>query len=275
MRTTKLLLFGMLFSLLAVGCSKEENTVPAAPVNSEEVAANAQMDNISDDVLQIAESQSNQEPAGRSTAEAQNFLTECATVTTVQSGSTWTRTIDFGTTNCALYNGNMVRGKIIITFTNDFAATTRTISYAFEDFYHNDRHVEGNRTVVKTRLSNNHPQATIALDLTVTTPQGAVYHRTGQRVREFTEGYDTPLILWDNVFSITGSWATTLPGGNISTATISTPVIVRWNCIHIVSGIITFTRNTNTAVLDYGDGECDNLATVTINGVVHPITLGN
>lgn len=275
MKTTKLLFFGTLFSLLAVGCSKDEDTVPVAPVNSEEVAANAQMDNISDDVLQITESQSNQEPAGRSSAGVQNFLTECATITTVQSENTWTRTIDFGTTNCALYNGNMVRGKIIITFTNDFVATTRTISYAFEDFYHNDRHVEGNKTIVKTRLSNNHPQATIALDLTATTPAGAVYQRTGQRVREFTEGYDTPLILWDNVFSITGNWATTLPNGNISTATISSPVTVKWNCIHIVSGIVTFTRNLNIAVLDYGDGECDNQATVTINGVVHRITLGN
>ncbi len=38
---------------------------------------------------------------------------------------------------------------------------------------------------------------------------------------------------------------------------------------------ITLTTNGNggTIVLDYGDGVCDNLATITINGVEYEITL--
>ncbi len=275
---TKKLLLGAFLSLIVVSCSKENNTNSSAtPITSEEVASNLKIDNIADDVLQIAESQSNETEAGRSTAGVESFLSNCvAGITTTQSGSTWTRTVDFGDVNCSLYNGNMVRGKIIITFTNDFTAATRTISYAFENFYHNDRHVEGNRTVVKTILPNHHPQATISLDMTLTTPEGAVYHRTGQRVREFTEGYNTPNILSDNVFSVSGNWSTVFPNGNTGTATISSPVIIKWSCEHpLVSGVINYARNNHTAVLDYGNGDCDNHATITINGVVHDITFGN
>ena len=265
--------FGMLLSLLIISCNKDENQIASPTNNAQEVADNAKIDNVSDDVLQIVESQSNETTAGRSIYKTQSFLSDCATVNTVQNGNTWTRNIDFGSANCSLFNGNTVRGKIILTFTNDFTATTRTISYAFDNFYHNNRQVEGNRTVVKTILPNNHPQATISLDMTVTTPAGGVFHRTGQRIREFTAGYQTPYVLSDNEFSITGNWTTTLPSGNAHTATINTPVIVKWDCTHIVSGNITFVRPNGNAILDYGSGDCDDQATVNINGVVYAITL--
>ena len=43
----------------------------------------------------------------------------------------------------------------------------------------------------------------------------------------------------------------------------------------IVSGIITIVRNGNTATLDYGDGTCDNLAVLTVNGNQYNIIIGN
>jgi len=269
---TKILFLSLLL-MLAIGCNKDDDNNNDSSSTSEEIASAAKIDNISDDVLQIVESESDESQAGKIAETTESFLSDCVTITTQQSGNAIVRTLDFGTTNCALFNGNLVRGKIILTFNNDFDAATRTISYAFDNFYHNDRHVEGNRTVVKTILSNGHPQATIDLNLTVTTPNGGVYLRTGQRVREFTEGYNTPNILIDNVFSITGSWTTTLPTGNVQVATITSAVIAKWNCMHIVSGTINFTRNGNVAVLDYGNGTCDDDATITINGTIHQVHL--
>jgi hypothetical protein len=43
----------------------------------------------------------------------------------------------------------------------------------------------------------------------------------------------------------------------------------------LVQGIITFTKNNNTATLDYGNGECDNLAVYTVNGNSYNIVIGN
>ena len=270
---TKILALSLVASLFIISCAKDN---PADnPISVTDVSLSGKIDNVADDVAQVAESQSNETPsiAGRNSNSTASVLSSCATVTTAQTGNTWTRTVDFGSVNCTLNNGNHVRGKIIITFTNDFTALTRTISYSFNNFYHNDRHVEGNQTVVKTILNNGHPQATINLDMTVTNPDGGIFKRVGTRVREFTEGYSTPLVLSDNVYSITGNWTTTLPTGNVHTATINTPVVVKLICTHIVSGTITFEKAHTTAILDYGNGDCDANATITINGVVHNITL--
>ena len=43
----------------------------------------------------------------------------------------------------------------------------------------------------------------------------------------------------------------------------------------LVQGVISIVRNTNTATLDYGDGNCDTIATFTINGVSYTIIIGN
>ncbi len=272
---TKILILGLALSLVTLGCNKDDddNTAATNSIAQNDVKSSREMDNIADDILEMVESQSNESVAGRS-AEGTTFIGNCATISTQQNGDTWVRTIDFGDTNCTLWNGNRVRGKIILTFTNDFDAQTRTISFAFDNFYHNDRHVEGNRTVVKTILPSGHPQATINLDLTVTLTNGTVLTRQGERIREFTAGYDTWFNPFDNEFSFTGNWTTTNSATGIThTATVNSPVIVKWNCIHgIVSGNITYNRSSDnaTAVLDYGDGQCDDDATLTINGVTHP-----
>jgi len=112
--------------------------------------------------------------------------------------------------------------------------------------------------------------------MTVTNPDGRVFTRTGNRVREFSAGYDTDTIE-DNVFLITGSWTTTNPNGVAHTNTISdaSPLRIIFSCnqpivgqhrYEIVSGMITVVKNNNTAVIDYGDGTCDNTGTITING---------
>jgi hypothetical protein len=273
---TKILLLGMALSFVTIGCNKDDdNNNYTAPIAANDVKANSEMDDITDDVLYITESESDEEISGR-TGGGATFLGACASISTETGDATWIRTIDFGAENCMLFNGNYVRGKIILTFTADFDANTRTVSYAFEDFYHNDRKVSGDRTVVRRILENGHPQATISLNMTVTLTNGTIYSRSGERVREFTAGYNTPFNLFDNEFSVTGSWATTVSStGEAYSTTINTPLIIKWNCPHIVSGNVTVIRGSDfaTAVLDYGDGQCDDDATVTINGIVHDITL--
>lgn len=266
-------MLAMISFLLIISCDKEEKP---SVVSGSDIESDTKIDAISDDVLQIVESQSNDvvASAGRTNSNSGSFLTNCATVNTVVDGDSRTRTVDFGTTNCTLYNGNLVRGKIIINFINDFDALTRTINYTFENFYHNDRQVAGSRTVVKTILQNGNRQATINLNMTVTYPNGNIYTRVGERVREFTEGYGTT-ILTDNVFSITGNWKTTLPNGTLHSTTITKPLIVKWSCPNIVSGTISIVRTGAPWILDYGNGECDNKATLSINGETQNFTLRN
>ena len=270
---SKFVMLAFISCFLTISCDNEEKT---SVISGSDIESDTKIDAVSDDVLQIVESQSNDvvASAGRTNSNSGSFLTNCASVTTVVDGNSRTRTVDFGTTNCALYNGNLVRGKIIVTFTNDFDALTRTINYSFENFYHNDRRVEGSRNVVKTILPNGNPKATINLNMTVTYSNGSVFTRVGERVREFTEGYAST-ILTDNVYSITGNWKTTLPSGVLHTTTITKPLIAKWGCPNIVSGTISIVRTGAPWILDYGSGDCDNKATLTINGETQNFTLRN
>ena len=132
---------------------------------------------------------------------------------------------------------------------------------------------------VATATSPSHPIVTMNMDMTATFPNGNSYTRVGQRIREIIEGFDTP-VFTDNIYRITGSWTTTFPNTTIQTSTITTPLIVKMSCILVnkpllVRGIITIVRNNNVATLDYGNGDCDNIAVFTLNGIPNTIIIGN
>jgi len=259
-------------------------------MSKEEAQSSSKIDLASDDVNSIIEDQYNNiESNTFSNKNGEVALSTCATITRVPSfgtpltpGTQVTKTIDFGT-GCTLSNGNVVSGKIIITFVYQPTATSQTVNYSFVNFYHNAIKIEGDKTFtrtmsVATATSPSHPIVVMTMDLTATI-NGQIHHRVGTRTREIIEGYNTPNIFADNVYSITGNWTTTHPTGTVS-STITTPLHVKMSCMNvqkplIVEGVITFTKNNHTATLDYGNGDCDNLAVYTVNGVSYNIIIGN
>ena len=284
----RILMLGITLSLFVFGCSKEDNTSNNASFTTEEAMVNSKIDVMNDDISQIVEDNLTTDD-GISGRNALVFAS-CATVTRVPAygtspsvGTLITKTIDFGTTGCTLFNGNIVKGKIIISFVYDPNATSHTINYQFENFYHNNIKFDGNKSFTRvlsaaTTASPSHTIVTMNMNLTAMLPDGRVFTRIGTRVREIIEGYNTA-IMSDNVYKITGSWTTTFPNQNIQNSVITSPLIIKFSCAPQYSvlskGIITFTRNNNTATLDYGDGTCDNLAIFTINGNTFTIVLNN
>jgi hypothetical protein len=293
---TKNLILGLALSLTILSCGTEDGTnIDPNAVTADEAKAGAKIDAMNDDVSNIVEEQESKtylDPTNAKMAATENTMfSTCATITRVpsfttplNSGDTVTKTIDFGTTGCTLDNGNVLKGKIIISFVYQPAATSHTITYTFEDFYHNEIKFDGTKTFNRVRIpaSGNvpvHPKVTMNMDMTATFPNGDVYHRTGLRTREIIEGIGNDDFL-DNVYKITGNWVTTGPNGGTQTSTITTDLHVKMSCIAvhkplIVSGIITIVRGGTTATLDYGDETCDNLAVLTVNGNSFDIVIGN
>lgn len=274
----KNLLLGLTLSMLILSCSKEDNNGSSSELSNAKVSA--KIDMVTEDVAKIAEDQYALQAnpgAGKNSEFETQALPPCATVDIQLTATTWTRTITFD--NCTLPNGNVLDGTIIVSGSLNFDTPSHTISYSFVNFHHNNILVEGNRTIVRSlqstaTLSTVHPVASMSIDMTVTFPNGNVYHREGNRVREMIEGFDTPMIWADNVFSISGSWNTTFPAGS-RTSTIITPLRAEAGCPYIVSGVVTTVGTNNTATLDYGNGDCDDQATLTVNGNTTTITLGN
>jgi hypothetical protein len=270
--------------LFLTSCNKEEVT-DNPQITQDDITTSAKIDASVDDLSAIILEEFSDEIGIAAKTNASQKTASCATVTrnpaygnAITPGTTVTKTINFGD-GCTLPNGNVLKGKIIISFIYQPDATSHTITYTFENFYHNGLKFNGTKTITVTIGTSNanpdtHPIFTFNLDLTITLPSGRIVKVNGTRTREIIEGYDTPE-LTDNVYQITGNWQTTFPSGATRTATITSPLIVKLNCPSIVKGIITYSRNGETSTLDFGDGTCDNTATFTINGVPYTIILRN
>ena len=282
---TKFLLIATCITLsFFISCNSDDKTndETAKTISNDEIITNSKIDASIEDVTNIAEDQftAQQNSTNKPGGTIKNFLPSCAVITTVLTNNTWTRTVDFGMEGCTLENGNSVKGKMVITFSNDFTTSTQTISYTFEGFYHNGKKLQGSKSIVLTKKSTDlladvHPVATAAIDMTITFDDGSVYIRKGSLTKETIAGYDTWFNWEDNVFVVTGSGSTTFPNGDTFSAEITTPLEFKASCKTsiAVKGILSITKNGATAVIDYGNGDCNTLVTVTKDGVTEEIDL--
>jgi hypothetical protein len=54
---------------------------------------------------------------------------------------------------------------------------------------------------------------------------------------------------------------------------VTTPLVRKFTCRWFVSGVLTINFTGGQALLDFGNGQCDNRATLTVNGQNREITL--
>jgi len=273
-------LFGAIISvgLLLTACQKSNADVVSQEAQDQlsttAVETETEVDNVTDDVSVIVDqTYNNEEFANKSaTTPGQRYLPDCATITKVVTDTTKDITIDFGD-SCVLRNGNTVSGKIIMHYVIDKTALTKSVDVSFDNFYNNERKIEGGFTVLKERKNlNGNPQSTNTFNITVTWPDNSTAHKEGTKTRELIEGANTPT--WgDDVFEITGNWNFTRKNGSVHVATITTPLRRELACRFIVSGVIALQKNDQAAVLDFGDGTCDDLAMLTKDGITTEIHL--
>ncbi|MFH6969478.1 hypothetical protein [Flavobacterium sp. FlaQc-28] len=282
---TKFLFIGTLVALsFFISCNSDEKTNDGSSdaITNTEIVTNSKIDASIEDVTAIAEDQftAQQNLTAKPSGPVKNFLPSCATITTALTNNTWTITVDFGVEGCTLENGNTVKGKMVISFSNDFSASTQTISYTFDGFYHNGKKLQGSKSIVRSvkstdLLAEAHPVSTAAIDMTITFDDGSVYTRKGTLIKEMTAGYKTWSDWEDNVYVVTGSGTTTFPNGDTFSAEITTPLEFKASCKtpFPVKGIVSITKNEAKAIIDYGNGDCDTLAKVTKDGVTEEIDL--
>jgi outer membrane murein-binding lipoprotein Lpp len=281
MKTKKILLGAFMAMTFFISCDNNDKNTDASAITNDEITTDAEIDNVMNDVENIAEDQYAMQQNGTSKTDNgfKSILPDCVTITVVLTNNTYTRTIDFGTQGCAMPNGNILKGKIIVQFSKDFSTPLKSISYSFENFYHNNKGINGSKTIEKTikstaLLAANHPVTTHSIDMTLTIGD-KIHTRKGIRTREMVEGFETPLNWEDNVFLVTGEHQTTFPSGRTISSKITSPLKHIFTCKKPfpVQGTIKIVKNEKEAILDYGDGTCDNLATITIDGVTREIQL--
>ena len=256
-------------ALTFTACSESEDATEAIVAESEVITATQlqysdESEQISDDIAEIAEDVylSDELNATAKGTYLSDYLPECVTITTVETDNTKEKTIDFGE-GCELRNGNVLSGIIKLSYAIDMEAASKTITLLLENFTFNDVAVEGGASIFRERSNTNgNPQSTATRNYSATWPNGETASFTGNRTREWIEGYGTGF--WgDNVFLITGNGTFVNKAGNVWTKTVVTPLRREMSCRFIVSGVLEISKNDATASLDFGDGSCDAKGVLT------------
>jgi hypothetical protein len=195
-------------------------------------------------------------------------------------------TMDFGTTGCIGRDGRTRRGKIVSTYTNRLIVPGAIATTTFDGYYVDSTKVEGTHKVTNTGSGQigNPPayQYTVAVtNGKLTRPSGNFIEWNSNKVITQVEGMITNLPV-DDVFRIEGSSRGRVSrNGRLSLfeSNVIEPLMKKFTCRWLVRGRVRTVRvsaanpNAWVAVLDFGTGTCDNLATITVNGVTRQITL--
>jgi hypothetical protein len=209
--------------------------------------------------------------------ELKSGSVDCRKVTVEPADrTTWpkTFTVDFGSEGCTVREGVTKKGKIIIEQTAPVQSREWVKTITFENYYVNDNLIEGTH-VLTFHIRSEHPVWTDKLTGgKVTTPEGVITTREATHIRVQTRGIDTPRDRSDDAFQLTGNASGTGKNGKGYSWTIKDPLVKSASCRFIIKGIKEITiEGQSPAILDFGNGECDDKAVLTKDGVSKEIVL--
>ena len=255
-------------------CRKDRDDLNDTTVASD----NEQSETFSNDVMNIADNAAKSGSAGFRTSSQEELFeafSQCTTITHDTVANPRSLVIDFGTVNCLCGDGRNRRGKILVTYTGKYFETGAVKTMVFDNFYRNDNKIEGTRTITNNGLDDKgRMNWTInAQNMKITKANGNVHTCNSIRTRTLLAGNDTKT--WtDDVYEITGSANGVNAKGFNYTANIATPLHRAMSCRWIDSGTIEITpEGKATRTIDFGSGNCDDQATVSVKKRTRNITL--
>ena len=200
--------------------------------------------------------------------------TPVVTIDTAAAGYPITITIDYGT-GIETNHGKVISGTVKIAINGDknTYGSTREITFencAIDTIGINGSSIEqfiGDNTTTR-KITNNS-------DVTFSITDGATLIRKGTETSEWLAGVATPEDRDDDKIVITGSITLQNTTDNITySKTITDGLIKLGDCRDIVSGKVEYSQGAVViATLDYGDGTCDEVASLTTGGTTTEITL--
>ncbi len=182
-------------------------------------------------------------------------------------------TINFGD-GCLGRDGKFRKGKIVSIYSNRMRIPGAKVSTTFVNYFVDSFKIEGTHISENTSTSNMQGWKLTVLDAKIlnTNNNKWVKWNSTKNILQIL-GNGTPNFPLDDVYKITGGARGSNSAGHTWASLIIDPLIKKFTCRWIVKGTVKFVRDGNDALLDYGNGDCDNQAILFINGVPHLITL--
>lgn len=199
----------------------------------------------------------------------------------------WEFTLDFGTDGCVTADGRSRKGKVTAYRIGRYRLKGSMTELTTNNYFVDDNQVEGIRAIENNgRNNNNKLEYAIKEEGEITTANNESITWKSSRTNTWVEGSETWIFgtlnedgsiddfFWnwpdgvhDDVWEISGTAEGVNSEDREFDATITTPLRVQW-CppfIEVTKGILEIQpEDLDLRVVDYGDGSCDNEATVEI-----------
>jgi len=286
-KTSSSLLLAM---VMLTGCSKPEKP----DLDNSTIFDNANSQSIIDDALKITEDVLARNNKAKTEAGHPAHSISCAPIDSIKAGADLIIFLITFDNTCTGYDGKVRSGQLKVTLrgsnfnTPGSMLTIKSIGYRV-----NGISLEGMKTVTCMVGGNLPVHEIIVSDTTtgdgyaaITYPDGKMAKWKSYRTRTMVGGGETATVA-DNIYEIS-----TTPGignpvahginreGRPFAVNIQSPLRVNFNCLtnntgrYPTQGILELLPDAKKArVIDYGDGQCDNEARITIDGKSYGVRL--
>jgi hypothetical protein len=201
----------------------------------------------------------------------------CAVLTHDTLSSPRTMVIDFGSINCMSNDSRTRRGKILVSYTTRFADSGNVISISYDNYFVDDYRIMGDQTFInKGKNVAGHSyfsqEVTGKILHADTTIKDTLYWNA-TREMTWVSGEDTPM-WFDDMYETVGTGNGRGVKGEFYASNITSPLLREVMCRFIKAGKIEMQpQGKALRIIDYGNGNCDQDASVELNNKRYAIDL--
>lgn len=268
--------------LLSISCEKEENNngTTEPPTNEEAVNALAEYALVNK-LFADAANETNaaaiqaENDVEQGTEGSKSFPQ--ITITPFDA-ETWPKTVvvNYGETNFLCQDGRNRRGVLNFETTGWHHVEGSVITLTFDNYFQNDYKVEGTQVITNLGRNedNNMSYSVEITDGVVTSPDEKVINYEESTIREWIEGEDTPFDPCDDIWLVEGNQNGVSSDEIAYSLEVIQKLRVQVCCNWITQGLLNVDiEGLPTLSIDYGNGECNSTAVVTILGAEFPIVM--
>jgi hypothetical protein len=259
-------------SFFTISCQRERGAGEELETTFELSEDQAVADNLNQDASDVLEEAAAKNnllggEGGCNAPSIMNWIGNCAVVTVSGNFPAKNIKIDFGT-GCTSPSGVVRKGIINIVLTDSVRKSGSIATTTFDNYYVNGFKKEGTIIRTNTTVANSNTRSfnRTVNNGKITSPAGKVWTHSSNINITQTAGVSTPCDLTDDVYTLAGTRTATNANGKTRTSTTQTPLQKKMSCANIDQGILQVQGPSHTALIDFGSGSCDNLATISIDG---------
>ncbi|MBP7508286.1 MAG: hypothetical protein KA807_10715 [Prolixibacteraceae bacterium] len=184
-------------------------------------------------------------------------------IDTAETGYPIIISIDYGDTTVTKH-GKVLSGTIILEISGDKNTDGATRKVTYENFFVDSVSLTGSKSEIFNFTADSILVITSSGNIVLTLPDGSTITAATEKQRTWIEGDDTPFEHDDDILQVTGKTEFTTSEGESFVKETLIPLLRTGDCHNFVQGTVRYVQDgAEIAVLDYGDGECDEVATLT------------